>query len=138
MNRSGMSIRAAAEYLRLAPGQVLVAHDDLDLPPGVVRLKSGGGAGGHNGLRDTITQVGEAFWRLRVGIGHPGDRSRVLDYVLNCAPREEEAQILQAVGSAVDIMPMLLQHGPEKVMNVLHRNTLPSPRPGGEGQGEGS
>ncbi len=121
MNRSGMAIRAAAEYLRLAPSQILVAHDELDLPPGTVRLKSAGGAGGHNGLRDTITQVGEKFWRLRFGIGHPGDRDRVLDYVLNRASKEDEAAIVAAVGEAVASSPALLEHGAEIVLNHLHR-----------------
>lgn len=122
MNRSGGSIRAVAEYLRLAPSQVLVVHDELDLPVGAVRLKSGGGAGGHNGLRDTITQIGEGFWRLRIGIGHPGDRDQVLDYVLNRAPKEEEDRLIAAVSDAANTLPMLLEHGAEKVMNVLHKS----------------
>jgi PTH1 family peptidyl-tRNA hydrolase len=121
MNRSGMAIRAVAEYLRLAPDQILVAHDELDLPPGAVRLKSGGGAGGHNGLRDTITQIGEKFWRLRLGIGHPGDRDQVLDYVLSRAGKDDEAAMLAAVGEAVACIPVLLEEGAEKVMNRLHR-----------------
>ena len=91
MNRSGVAIRALCEYLRIPSAEVLVAHDELDLEPGVVRLKSGGGAGGHNGLKDAISHVGDAFWRFRLGIGHPGDRSEVIDYVLRRAPAEERS-----------------------------------------------
>src|SRR5687767_810460 len=111
MNKSGQSIRSVMDYFRIAPEEVLVAHDELDLPLGTVRLKSGGGAGGHNGLRDTITHIGDAFWRLRIGIGHPGDKDRVLDYVLSRASRQEEDTILPAIGAAVEAMPMLLQEG---------------------------
>ncbi len=121
MNRSGTAIRAVAEYLRIAPSQILVAYDDLDLPVGTVRLKSGGGAGGHNGVRDTITQIGEAFWRLRIGISHPGDKDRVLDHVLSRASKEDEKELLAAVANAVDQIPVLLTEGAEKVMNQLHR-----------------
>ena len=83
MNRSGLAIRALLDYQKVPAGEMLVVHDELDLPPGVARLKHGGGHGGHNGLRDTITHVGPEFWRLRLGIGHPGDRSQVIDYVLH-------------------------------------------------------
>ncbi len=76
MNRSGLSIRALLDYVKAPVGELLVVHDELDLPPGTARFKLGGGHGGHNGLRDTITHCGADFWRLRLGIGHPGDRSR--------------------------------------------------------------
>lgn len=121
MNRSGLAIRSVAEYFRIPPEQTLVAHDELDLPVGIVRLKSGGGAGGHNGLRDTITHLGDAFWRLRFGVGHPGNKDEVIDYVLRRAPRAEEEQIIRCVGEAVEIFPRLLAEGPEKTMNALHR-----------------
>ena len=121
MNRSGESVGALCRYLKVAPDELLVAHDELDLDPGVVRLKSGGGAGGHNGLKDTISHVGEAFWRLRLGVGHPGDRSEVIDYVLRRAPAGEEALIQGAVGRAADEFPALLTEGAERVMNRLHR-----------------
>jgi len=121
MNRSGVAIRALCEYLRIPSAEVLVAHDELDLDPGVVRLKSGGGAGGHNGLKDTISHIGEAFWRLRLGVGHPDDRSEVIDYVLRRAPPGEEALIQGAVGRAADEFPALLTEGSERVMNRLHR-----------------
>ena len=86
-------------------------------------MKLGGGAGGHNGLKDIITQVGDAFWRLRLGIGHPGNRHEVIDYVLRRAPREEQALLDGAVGAAVEAIPRLFVDGAEKVMNSLHRRT---------------
>ncbi|MBS0373219.1 MAG: aminoacyl-tRNA hydrolase [Proteobacteria bacterium] len=121
MNRSGLAVRALAEYLRIAPGETLVAHDELDLPVGAVRLKLGGGPGGHNGVRDVITQVGDGFWRLRLGIGHPGTRQEVIDYVLRRAPASEQALLDEAVVAAAAAVPRLLVEGAEKVMNSLHR-----------------
>ena len=120
MNRSGLSIRQLSDFFKIAPEQILVAHDELDLPVGAVRLKSGGGHGGHNGLRDTITHIGEDFWRLRIGIGHPGSKAEVLDYVLNRAPRIEEDMILEAVNSAADSLPLMLEQGAERAMTRLH------------------
>jgi peptidyl-tRNA hydrolase, PTH1 family len=126
MNRSGLAVRALADYLRIAPDETLVAHDELDLPVGVVRLKLGGGPGGHNGVRDVITQIGDDFWRLRLGIGHPGSRQEVIDYVLRRAPPNEQAQLDEAVGAGVEAVPLLLADGAEKVMNSLHRRS-PAP-----------
>jgi PTH1 family peptidyl-tRNA hydrolase len=120
MNRSGLAIRSVAEYYRITPGEILVVYDELDLPVGTVRLKRGGGAGGHNGVTDTIAHIGDDFWRLRVGIGHPGNKAEVIDYVLHRAPREEEEAIIDCVAAAVDIMPMLLSAGAEKAMHKLH------------------
>jgi PTH1 family peptidyl-tRNA hydrolase len=120
VNRSGLAIRSVAEYYRVSPGELLVAYDELDLPVGTVRLKRGGGAGGHNGVKDTIAHIGDDFWRLRVGIGHPGNKAEVIDYVLKRAPHEEEEAIIDCVAAAVDIMPMLLSAGAEKAMNTLH------------------
>jgi PTH1 family peptidyl-tRNA hydrolase len=85
-----------------------------------VRLKQGGGHGGHNGLRDTIAHIGETFWRLRLGIGHPGNRTEVIDYVLTRAPRAEEDLILESVSTAADCMPLLLEQGAERAMTRLH------------------
>jgi PTH1 family peptidyl-tRNA hydrolase len=120
MNRSGLAIRALVDYLKVPVEQVLVAHDELDLPVGQTRFKLGGGHGGHNGLRDTITHVGPDFWRLRIGIGHPGDKSEVIDYVLRRAPKEEEEKILAAVGYAVEATQMFVEKGSERAMNWLH------------------
>ncbi len=120
MNRSGLSIRQVSDFFKIAPDDILVAHDELDLPVGAVRLKHGGGHGGHNGLRDTIAHVGESFWRLRLGIGHPGNKNDVIDYVLTRAPRSEEDLILEAVNTAADSIPLLLEQGAERAMTKLH------------------
>jgi peptidyl-tRNA hydrolase, PTH1 family len=120
MNRSGLSIRQLSDFYKISPEDILVAHDELDLPVGSVRLKQGGGHGGHNGLRDTIAHIGEAFWRMRLGIGHPGNKAEVIDYVLTRAPRAEEDLILDAVGTAVDSIPLLLEQGAERAMTRLH------------------
>jgi PTH1 family peptidyl-tRNA hydrolase len=120
MNRSGMSVRQLSEFFKIPAGEILVVHDELDLPVGTVRLKQGGGHGGHNGLRDIIAHIGETFWRLRLGIGHPGNKADVIDYVLTRAPRLEEDLILEAVGGAADSIPLLLEHGAERAMTRLH------------------
>jgi PTH1 family peptidyl-tRNA hydrolase len=120
MNRSGLSVRQLSDFYKIAPEEILVAHDELDLPVGSVRLKQGGGHGGHNGLRDTITHIGENFWRLRLGIGHPGNKADVIDYVLTRAPRAEEDTILETVSTAADVMPLLLEQGAERAMTRLH------------------
>jgi PTH1 family peptidyl-tRNA hydrolase len=120
MNRSGLSIRSLSDYLKIAPEHILVAHDELDLPPGVARFKLGGGHGGHNGLRDTITHIGANFWRLRLGIGHPGDKSEVIDFVLQRATSKEEDLIMAALQSAMKQLPVFLDQGSEKAMHLLH------------------
>jgi PTH1 family peptidyl-tRNA hydrolase len=120
MNRSGLSVRQVSDFFKIEPDDILVAHDELDLPVGGVRLKHGGGHGGHNGLRDTIAHIGEDFWRLRLGIGHPGNKADVIDYVLTRAPRVEEDLMLEAVNSAADSIPLLLEQGAERAMTKLH------------------
>ncbi len=127
MNLSGASVQSLAGFYKIAPEAILVAHDELDFPPGVVRLKLGGGAGGHNGLRDIMARLGESFWRLRIGIGHPGDRSAVLDYVLGRPPQAEAALIEEAVSAAADVLPHILLEGAEKAMNRLHRRSNAEP-----------
>jgi PTH1 family peptidyl-tRNA hydrolase len=134
MNRSGLAVRSLIDYREIDPSQVLVAHDELDLPVGSVRLKFGGGAGGHNGLKDVIAHLGDQFWRLRFGVGHPGNKEEVIDYVLRRAPANEEQQIIERVGDAIAIMPVLLEKGPDYAMNKLHRSTdepeTGDPKPG--------
>jgi PTH1 family peptidyl-tRNA hydrolase len=120
MNRSGLSVRQISDFYKIVPDDILVAHDELDLPVGSVRLKNGGGHGGHNGLRDTIAHIGENFWRLRLGIGHPGIKAEVIDYVLTRAPRAEEDLILEAVATAADSVPLILEQGAERAMTKLH------------------
>jgi PTH1 family peptidyl-tRNA hydrolase len=120
MNRSGLSIRALVDYVKAPVSEVLVVHDELDLPAGVARLKFGGGHGGHNGLRDTVTHCGPDFWRMRLGIGHPGDKSQVIDYVLQRASAADEQAILASVESAVGALAVLLSDGAERAMKQLH------------------
>jgi peptidyl-tRNA hydrolase, PTH1 family len=120
MNRSGISVRSLVDYTKASLADVLVVHDDLDLPPGTARLKFGGGHGGHNGLRDTITHCGADFWRLRIGIGHPGDRDQVIDYVLQRAAPEDEEAIITSIGASLEALPVLLGEGAEKAMKLLH------------------
>jgi PTH1 family peptidyl-tRNA hydrolase len=97
-----------------------VAYDDLDLPAGVARLREGGGAGGHNGMRDMIAQLGADFWRLRLGIGHPGGRDKVLGYVLGRPTADDDARIRQGITDAAEVMPLLLAQGPQQAMHRLH------------------
>ncbi|RPI12099.1 MAG: aminoacyl-tRNA hydrolase [Lysobacterales bacterium] len=120
MNRSGLAVRALLDYVKAPLGELLVVHDELDLPPGTARLKLGGGHGGHNGLRDTITHCGADFWRLRLGIGHPGDRSQVIDYVLQRAAPADEQEIVQSIDAALQALPVFVRDGAEKAMKLLH------------------
>jgi PTH1 family peptidyl-tRNA hydrolase len=120
MNRSGLSVRALLDYMKVPVGELLVVHDELDLPPGTARFKLGGGHGGHNGLRDTITHCGADFWRLRLGIGHPGDRGEVIDYVLQrAAPADEEA-MAASLSASLEALTMFVGDGAEKAMKFLH------------------
>lgn len=128
MNNSGDAVRSVASFYKVPLEAVLVAYDELDFPAGVVRLKQGGGAAGHNGLRDVIAQMGDGFWRVRIGIGHPGDRSQVLDYVLGRPPAEEAQLIRAAIVAGADIVPVLLADGAQLAMNLLHtRDPASSP-----------
>src|SRR5512137_820812 len=102
MNRSGLAIRALLDYVKAPLGELLVVHDELDLAPGTARFKLGGGHGGHNGLRDTITHCGPDFWRMRLGIGHPGDKSEVIDYVLQRARPADENAIVDAIDAGLE------------------------------------
>ena len=120
MNRSGSAAQSVAAFYKALASEILVAYDDLDLSPGVVRLREGGGAGGHNGMRDLIAQLGPEFWRLRLGIGHPGHRDKVLSYVLSRPSIEEDILIRQSIDAAADIMPILLAEGPQQAMHRLH------------------
>lgn len=124
MNNSGRAVAALANFYKLAAGEILVAHDDIDLPPGTVRLKCGGGHGGHNGLRDVIPQLGNPdFVRLRIGVGHPGNKRAVEGYVLKPAPAEEQRVIDDAVATAVDHFPDMVAGKLSEVMNSLHRKS---------------
>ena len=120
MNKSGGAVASFAHFHRITPAEILIAHDELDLPPGIARFKLGGGHGGHNGLRDTSLTLGSDYWRLRFGIGHPGDKDMVIDYVLQRAAIEDENAIEAAVDRSLDALPVLLAEGAEKAMNRLH------------------
>ena len=110
MNRSGQAVQALAHFYRIAPAEMLVVHDELDIPPGQLRLKFGGGLGGHNGLKDITAHLGtQDFWRLRIGIGHPGDRNAVIDYVLKPPRREEATEIDVAIDRALLAWPQLVK-----------------------------
>src|SRR5690606_10646326 len=121
MNHSGRSVGALASFYRIAPQDILVVHDELDLPPGTARLKKAGGTGGHNGLSDIAACLGTRdFWRLRIGIGHPGVRDAVIDYVL-CPPRaEERAAIDAAIERSLDLWPLMAESNMEAAMLKLH------------------
>jgi peptidyl-tRNA hydrolase, PTH1 family len=125
MNRSGDPVQSVASFYKVPVQSILVAYDELDFPAGVVRLKLGGGAGGHNGMRDVISHVGEQFWRLRIGIGHPGDRAQVLDYVLGRPNASDSALLENAIQAAADSVPVLLGDGAQIAMNRLHGRDPP-------------
>ncbi|TRO13191.1 aminoacyl-tRNA hydrolase [Ectopseudomonas mendocina] len=122
MNRSGQSVAALANFFKLKPEEILVAHDELDMPPGVAKLKQGGGHGGHNGLRDIIAQLGNQnnFHRLRLGIGHPGHASLVSGYVLGRAPRSEQELLDKSIDFALDVLPEILAGDWTVAMRKLH------------------
>jgi peptidyl-tRNA hydrolase, PTH1 family len=120
MNNSGRVAAAVAGFYKLPVESLLVAHDELDLPLGALRLKQGGGAGGHNGLKDLITHCGDAFWRLRIGIGHPGSRDLVTPFVLNRASSAEQALLDTAILDSADWLPRLLTDGAQQAMQLLH------------------
>ncbi len=120
MNNSGKAVAALANYYKILPNQILVAHDELDLPPGTAKLKLGGGRSG-NGIKDIIATLGtEDFWRLRLGIGHPGDKNEVVNYVLK-APTKDENDALQAnIHAASGLVDLLLKGDFESAMQKLH------------------
>jgi len=122
MNRSGQSVGAIANFYKIAPENLLVAHDELDLAPGTARLKIGGGHGGHNGLRDIISTLGNnnSFVRLRIGIGHPGNAKMVADYVLKKAPAIEYEQTQDSIVRALNVLPDVVTGNLDKAMLQLH------------------
>lgn len=127
MNRSGKAVAAMAGFYKIAPGEILVAHDELDISPGTARFKRGGGHGGHNGLRDIVPALGndKNFYRLRVGIGHPGHASKVTGYVLGAPSATDRTAIDAAIDEAASALPMLLDGDEVKAMTRLHSFTAP-------------
>ncbi|ODN43578.1 aminoacyl-tRNA hydrolase [Piscirickettsia litoralis] len=121
MNRSGLAVKACSHFYKIPPEQILVVHDELDLPPGTARLKSGGGHGGHNGLRDIAAQLGtKDFQRLRIGIGHPGNKSQVVNFVLKAPSKPEHTLILQSIDASFEVLAELISGQTAKAMNALH------------------
>lgn len=121
MNRSGQSAKALADFFKIPPEQILIVHDELDLPPGTARFKHGGGHGGHNGLRDLVRHLGtKDFPRLRIGIGHPGDSNQVVNYVLSNAGKRELVAIEDAIDEACRSLPDAVSGDWAKAMNRLH------------------
>jgi peptidyl-tRNA hydrolase, PTH1 family len=121
MNASGRAVAALSRFYRIAPRNILVVHDELDLPPGSVKLKRGGGNGGHNGLKDISAQLGTPdYWRLRIGIGHPGEKSAVVNYVLKPPMKDEAALIGETIDRSTTLLPMLLEGSFEAAMLKLH------------------
>ncbi|MBE0149064.1 aminoacyl-tRNA hydrolase [Serratia fonticola] len=122
MNLSGKAVGALATFYRILPEEILVAHDELDLPPGVAKLKLGGSNGGHNGLKDIQSRLGNNpnFYRLRIGIGHPGDKNKVVGFVLGKPPASEQTLIDDAIDESLRCTEILLKEGMTKAMNRLH------------------
>ena len=122
MNRSGQAVSAIARFYKIAPEEILIAHDELDFPPGIAKFKRGGGHGGHNGLRDIVPALGnnKNFYRLRIGIGHPGHASKVSGYVLSTPSQVDRTRIEDCIDQAIDALPLLLRGDEEKAMSQLH------------------
>ena len=148
MNLSGKSVAALARFFKIAPDEVLVAHDELDLPPGQVKLKKSGGHGGHNGLKDIHNQLGSPdYWRLRLGIGHPGVKHEVAAYVLRKPPQSEREAIFKCIGQALDATELLLAGDTAKATAQIHaqpqrpkppRKAMPAAAPAVDGSTAGS
>jgi PTH1 family peptidyl-tRNA hydrolase len=126
MNRSGGPVSSVLGFYKIAPAQMLVAHDEIDLPSGTIRLKEAGGAGGHNGLRDLISAQGDGFWRLRIGVGHPGVKNEVVDFVLTHAGKDEQRVIDETIAAGADAIEVMLRDGAQIAMNRLHSRAKPA------------
>jgi peptidyl-tRNA hydrolase, PTH1 family len=125
MNRSGQSVGEAANFFKLAPNQVLVIHDEVDLPPGKIRMKAGGGGAGHNGLRSVGSAIGNEFRRLRIGVGHPGARERVAGYVLHDFSKADGAWLEPLLDAIADNAPLLAEDKDSTFANRLHEALAP-------------
>jgi peptidyl-tRNA hydrolase, PTH1 family len=129
MNASGGAVGSVAHFYKVAPQEILVAHDELDFPPGMARLKHGGGAAGHNGVRDIIASVGDEFWRMRIGIGRPGVKGEGIDHVLSRPAAQEERLIRETIEAGADAIPVMLEQGAQVAMNRLHSQLYPGEAP---------
>jgi len=120
MNLSGQSVVPFAKFYQIAPEAILIAHDELDMNPGVIRLKTGGGHGGHNGLKDIVPHIGSNFHRLRIGIGHPGSKERVSGHVLSKAPSSEQNLMDDAIAHALSRIQLLVNGDTQQAMNQIN------------------
>ncbi len=128
MNRSGQSVAALARFYRIEPAEILVVHDELDIPPGQLRLKFGGGLGGHNGLKDITAHLGtQDFWRLRIGIGHPGDRNEVVNFVLKRPGRAESDLIDESLDRALSAWALMARGDWNAATQRLNTRVAPKP-----------
>lgn len=121
MNLSGESLGPFARFYQIAPVNTLVIHDEIDLPPGTVRIKKGGGHGGNNGLRNIFTHFSKEFWRMRIGVGHPGDRDEVISYVTQTPSASDKTLISDSIDQAMETIPKVLQGDMEAAMQILHQ-----------------
>ncbi len=120
MNLSGQAIKAAANFYKILPSEILVIHDEIDLPPGELKLKIGGGDGGQRGVRNTMAHLGPDFWRLRIGVGHPGIKQDVADYVLHAPSKADRALINQTIDRSIADMDLILDGQTDRFMNQNH------------------
>ena len=120
MNRSGLAVKQLSSFYKIPVENILIVHDELDLDPGTARLKSAGGHGGHNGLRDIHAHMGKTYQRLRIGVGHPGDRSKVVDFVLGNPSVDDSIDIERSIDAAVDVIDLVVTGEMQKAMHRLH------------------
>jgi peptidyl-tRNA hydrolase, PTH1 family len=128
MNASGVAVGSVAHFYKIAPEEILIAYDELDFPPGKVRLRQGGGTAGHNGVTDVLAHVGEAFWRLRIGIGRPDTKGAGIDRVLSRPSGEEERLIRETIEAGGDAVVTMLEQGAQIAMHRLHSRDVPAPQ----------
>ena len=129
MNLSGKSVGALAKFFKIQPEEILVAHDELDIEPGQVKLKKGGSHAGHNGLRDIHAQMGPDYWRLRIGVGHPGEKSEVIHWVLKKPSPDHRQAIEDSIARSIKALPQLLAGDMEKAMVQIHTSKPQRPKP---------
>jgi PTH1 family peptidyl-tRNA hydrolase len=138
MNLSGNAVAALARFYKIQADEILVAHDELDFPPGTVKLKLGGGVAGHNGLQDIADQLGtQGFWRLRIGIGHPGDKDLVAGYVLSTPSPDDRALIDEAIARSLEVVPLILSGDLQAATTKLHTRKAPAKPAGPAGEPPG-